>query len=43
MKLCDAKPYRPIYSNIYHRNVSDKNRAFYFKKEFMRYIVSINK
>lgn len=39
----DSKPYRPIYSNIYHRNVSDKNRAFYFKKDFMRYIVSLNK
>ena len=39
----DSKPYRPIYSEIYQRNVSDKNRAFYFKKEFMKYIVSINK
>lgn len=34
----DSKPYRPIYSKIYQRNVSDKNRAFYFKKDFMRYI-----
>ncbi len=39
----DSKPYHPIYSNIYHRNISDKNRAFYFKKEFMKYIVSINR
>ncbi len=39
----DSKPYHPIYSNIYHRIISDKNRAFYFKKEFMRYIVSINR
>lgn len=39
----DAKPYRPIYSEIYQRNVSDKNRAFYFKKDFMRYIVSLSK
>lgn len=38
----DSKPYHPIYSKIYRREVSDKNRAFYFKKEFMRYIVSIN-
>ena len=39
----DSKPYRPIYSEIYQRYVSDKNRAFYFKKDFMRYIVSLNK
>lgn len=39
----DSKPYRPIYSKIYQRNVSDKNRAFYFKKDFMKYIVSLNK
>lgn len=38
----DSKPYHPIYSEIYHRNVSDKNRAFYFKKEFMKYIVELN-
>jgi DNA mismatch repair protein MutH len=38
----DSKPYHPIYSEIYHREVSDKNRAFYFKKEFMRYIVLLN-
>lgn len=37
----DSKPYHPIYSNIYHRIISDKNRAFYFQKEFMRYITSI--
>ena len=39
----DSKPYHPIYSEIYHREISDKNRAFYFKKEFMKYIVSINR
>lgn len=39
----DSKPYRPIYSEIYQRKVSDKNRAFYYKKDFMRYIVSLNK
>lgn len=38
----DSKPYHPIYSDKYQRNVSDKNRAFYFKKEFMLYIVSLN-
>lgn len=37
----DSKPYHPIYSNIYKREISDKNRAFYFKKEFMKYIVSL--
>ena len=37
----DSKPYHPIYSNIYNREISDKNRAFYFKKEFMKYITSL--
>ena len=37
----DSKPYHPIYSNIYKREISDKNRAFYFKKEFMQYITSL--
>lgn len=37
----DSKPYRPIYSAIYERNISDKNRAFYFKKEFMKYITEL--
>lgn len=37
----DSKPYNPIYSQTYGRVVSDKNRAFYFKKEFMRYIVAL--
>lgn len=39
----DSKPYTPIYSNVYEREVSDKNRAFYFKKEFMEYIVALEK
>lgn len=34
----DSKPYSRIYSEIYDRYVSNKNHAFYFKKEFMRYI-----
>lgn len=38
----DSRPYYPIYSNIYKRYVSNKNHAFYFKKEFMRYIKLIN-
>lgn len=37
----DSKPYHPIYSNIYGREISDKNRAFYFKKDFMKYITSL--
>lgn len=30
--------YHPIYSEIYHRYVSDKNHAFYFQKDFVSYI-----
>lgn len=37
----DSRPYHPIYSNIYGREISNKNRAFYFKKEFMKYIISL--
>ena len=37
----DSKPYTPIYSKKYGRIVSDKNRAFYFKKEFMHYIKAL--
>lgn len=37
----DSRPYHPIYSSIYNREISDKNRAFYFKKDFMRYITSL--
>jgi DNA mismatch repair protein MutH len=33
----DSKPYYPIYSKKYGRHVSNKNHAFYFKKEFMRH------
>lgn len=33
----DSKPYHPIHSAIYKRYISNKNHAFYFKKEFMRY------
>jgi len=31
----DAKPYHPIHSTLLERSVSNKNFAFYFKKEFM--------
>lgn len=34
----DSMPYHPIYSSKYKREISNKNRAFYFKKEFMKYI-----
>jgi len=37
----DSKPYHPIFSSIYNRNVSNKNHAFYFKKAYMNYITSI--
>ncbi len=37
----DAKPYHPIYSVTYGREISNKNRAFYFKKELMKYIASL--
>ena len=30
-----------MYSQKYGRYISDKNRAFYFKKEFMKYIVAL--
>lgn len=31
----DSTPYHPIYSKIYGRYVSNKNHAFYFKKQFV--------
>lgn len=31
----DSKPYHPIYSNVYGREVSNKNHAFYFKTQFV--------
>lgn len=37
----DSKPYSSIYSELYDRIISDKNRAFYFKKDFVKYIKSI--
>ena len=34
----DAKPYNPIFSDKLNRDVSNKNFAFYFKKDFMKKI-----
>lgn len=31
----DSKPYHPIYSKIYGRDISNKNHAFYFQKKFV--------
>lgn len=31
----DSKPYHPIYSSVYGREVSNKNHAFYFQKQFV--------
>lgn len=31
----DSKPYHSIYSDYYGREVSNKNHAFYFKKDFI--------
>lgn len=31
----DSKPYHPIYSERYGREVSNKNHAFYFQKQFV--------
>ena len=36
----DSAPYHPIFSSTYGK-VSDKNRAFYFKKEFINAIKEI--
>lgn len=36
----DARPYKPIYSGKLGRYVSNKNHAFYFKKEFMYLVQS---
>jgi DNA mismatch repair protein MutH len=37
----DSKPYNPIYSKLYKKEISDKNRAFYFKKDFIKYIKTL--
>ncbi len=38
----DAKPYNPIFSTRLNREVSNKNFAFYFKKDFMKAINPIS-
>jgi DNA mismatch repair protein MutH len=37
----DSTPYHPITSKTYGRVVSDKNRAFYFKKDFINAIKNL--
>ncbi|MGX9134337.1 MutH/Sau3AI family endonuclease [Rummeliibacillus sp. JY-2-4R] len=32
----DSKPYHPIFSSHYNKQISNKNFAFYFKKSFMK-------
>lgn len=39
----DSKPYFPIYSHVYEKYVSNKNHAFYFKKDFMKYVLNMDK
>jgi len=36
----DSKPYRPIYSSVFERNVSTKNHAFYLQTSFVKDILS---
>ena len=38
----DSTPYHPIYSSSYGYNISDKNRAFYFKKDFIKAIREVS-
>ncbi len=35
----DSKPYRPIYSEIFGRSVSNKNHAFYFRTSFINDLI----
>ena len=37
-KTKDSKSYHPIFSKTYGRLISNKNHAFYFRKEFMNYV-----
>ena len=39
----DSMPYHPIYSEVYGRYVSNKNHAFYFRKEFVYDIRSMSR
>ena len=38
----DSKPYHPIFSDSLNRYVSNKNHAFYFRKQFMETIIAID-
>jgi DNA mismatch repair protein MutH len=38
----DSTPYHPIFSKTYNRLISNKNHAFYFKKEFMLHLKSFH-
>ena len=38
----DSKPYHAIFSNMIGSYISNKNHAFYFKKEFMKRIKQIH-
>ena len=37
----DSAPYHPIYTQIYQKEISNKNYAFYFKKDFIQAIRKI--
>lgn len=39
----DSKPYTSIYSQKYKHEISDKNRAFYFQKQFVYDIQKMNR
>lgn len=38
----DSKPYHPIYSRTFNKYISNKNHAFYFKKEYMKYLQALS-
>ncbi|MEG1631199.1 MAG: DNA mismatch repair protein MutH [Anaerovoracaceae bacterium] len=38
----DSRPYSPIFSKTYNREVSNKNHAFYFQKQFVYDIQKMN-
>jgi len=38
----DSRPYHPIFSTTYGRYVSNKNYAFYFKKDFAKYLQTLS-
>lgn len=38
----DSKPYHPIFSTTYQKNISNKNHAFYFRKNFANFIQQLS-